>query len=106
MSREEFVGEPIFVDASSVDTGELAARAPGCPQRFTWRGRKYTVVRVLERSRQLKAHEKGYVRCHSFRVLTADGYEMVLRCDRRVRGNPWRLFTVKRPAADEGGSAR
>lgn len=98
MSKAEFIGEPITVDAGSIRPSTLGRGAPGCPSRFTWRGREYHVVKVLETSRQLRAHDSDetYVRSHSFRVVTAENLEMVLRCDRRVSGNPWRLFTVKR----------
>lgn len=77
----------------------LAQGAPTCPRRFRWRGKEYIVAEVVEQSRQLRAHDsrETYVRSHSFRVRTEDGWEMVLRCDRHIRGNPWRLFTVRAP---------
>ncbi len=102
MEREQFVGEPIAIDAGSVRPSALGRGAPGCPSRFTWRGRKYHVVKVLETSRQLRAHDsdQAYVRSHSLRVLTEENLEMVLRCYRGVRGNPWRLLTVKRAEGD------
>lgn len=65
--------------------------------RFTWRGQEYRVLRILETSRQLRAHDspETYVSSHSFRVLTDANMEMVLRCDRQVRGNPWRVHTIR-----------
>lgn len=97
MPRERFIGEAIVIDPSTVPAAPLAQGAPACPMRFTWRDREYRVVRVLETGRQLRAHDshETYVRSHSFRVLTDAEIEMVIRCDRRIRGNPWRLYTVK-----------
>lgn len=97
MKREQFVSEPIVVDTATISPAALARGAPGCPMRFTWRGREYRVVKVLDSSRQLRAHDSSetYVKSHSFRVLTDANLEMVLRCDRQVRGNPWRLYTIR-----------
>ena len=77
MPREEFVSEPIIVDSSSVPVAQLAQGAPSCPK-------------------QLRAYDsrETYVKSHSFRIRTDTNLEMVLRCDRQVRGNPWRVFTV------------
>lgn len=96
--RPEFICEPAYVDPGSVSPGALAGGAPACPMRFVWRGREYRVARVLETGRQLRAHDSDekYVRSHSFRVETECGLEIVLRCDRQVRGNPWRVYTVRR----------
>ncbi|NMB12604.1 MAG: hypothetical protein GX977_09995 [Firmicutes bacterium] len=95
--REEFVCEPIIIDSSSVSLLPLSRGAPGCPRRFTWRGQEHNVVAIVETTKQLRAHDskETYVRSHSFRVRTDTNLEMVLRCDRRVRGNPWRVFTVR-----------
>jgi len=95
-SRETFVGEPIIVDVASIPLAPLAGGAPSCPTRFAWRGRTYHVAKVLEASKVLRAHDspERYVKVHVFRVQTEEGLEMVIRCDRRVRGNPWRLYTV------------
>lgn len=103
MPREKFVSEPIEVDVQSIGPGDLSTGAPGCPMRFFWRGQEFRVATVLDKGKQLRAHDsrETYVKSHSFRVLTEDGYEMVLRCDRQVRGNPWRLFTLKAPQQKE-----
>jgi len=103
LARERFIGEPIQVDVASIPVAGLSTGAPMCPMRFFWRGKAYRVVQVLERSRQLRAHDgpERYVRSHSFRVRTEDGKIMVLRCDRQIRGNPWRLFTLAEPGEDE-----
>lgn len=103
MVREHFVGEPITVDAGSIRPSALGRGAPGCPSRFTWRGREHRVVKVLETSRQLRAHDsrETYVRSHSFRVLTDENLEVVLRCDRGASRNPWRILTVKWNEGDE-----
>lgn len=57
------------------------------------------MIKVLGKAKQLRAHDSSetYVRSHSFRVLTEEKLEMVLRCERNARGNLWRLFTVKYP---------
>ena len=98
MAREQFVCEPIIVDSSSVSVPGLATGAPTCPKRFYWRGQEHEVVAVAESTKQLRAHDspETYVKSHSFRVITDTNLEMVLRCDRQGRGNPWRGFTVKR----------
>lgn len=101
-ARLTFYSEPIIVDPASISTAALAQGAPGCPMRFVWRGKEYRVAKILDVSRQLRAHDspETYVRSHSFRVVTECGYEMILRCDRQVRGNPWRMFAAgKLPGA-------
>lgn len=97
-ARPQFVFEPAIVNPGSIPVAGLASGAPACPTRFTWRGREYRVARVLETGRQLRAHDSDetYVRSHSFRVVTECGYEIVLRCDRQIRGNPWRVYTVRK----------
>ena len=96
MPREEFVTEPIIVDSSSVPVAQLAQGAPSCPRRFTWRGQEHNVIAILATDKQLRAYDsrETYVKSHSFRIRTDTNLEMVLRCDRQVRGNPWRVFTV------------
>ncbi len=93
-----FYSEPVEVDSASVRPAALSRGAPACPMRFFWRGKEFRVARVLEEDRQLRAHDspEKYVHSHSFRVITTCGWEMVLRCDRQIRGNPWRLFTARR----------
>lgn len=98
--RARYIGEPIRVDVSSISVAALAAGAAACPMRFFWREREYRVVEVLERSRQLRAHDSSerYVKSHSFRVRTEDGSIIELRCDRHIRGNPWRIFSLIEPS--------
>lgn len=97
MPREIFVSEPILVDVASIPVSGLGGGAPTCPKRFVWRGATYHVARVLESSKVLRAHDSSetYVKAHAFRVLTEEGLEMVIRCDRQIRGNPWRLYTLR-----------
>lgn len=99
MARPEFIAEPITVDVGSMDTSGGMRGAPTCPRRFTWRGQTYHVAQVIDEDKQLRAHDSAekYVKSHSFRIRTTDGWEMVLRCDRQARGNAWRVFTVQRP---------
>ncbi len=95
--REEFVFEPIIIDSDSIPLAPLAQGAPSCPRRFTWRGQEHNVIAIMETTKQLRAHDsrETYVRSHSFRVRTDTNLEMVLRCDRQIRGNPWRICTVR-----------
>lgn len=97
MPKDTFISEPIQVDVSSISASNLGSGAPSCPMRFTWRGTTYHVAKVLESSKVLRAHDSSetYVKAHTFRVQTEEGVEMVIRCDRQIRGNPWRLFTVR-----------
>lgn len=96
--REIFVSEPIVVDVDAIPVSSLSGGAPSCPMRFVWRGTTYHVAKVIESSKVLRAHDgsETYVKAHAFRVLTEEGFEMVIRCDRRVRGKPWRLYTLRR----------
>ena len=97
IKREEFVSEPIIIDSSSVSLLPLSQGAPSCPTRFTWRGQEHHVTAIIETGKQLRAYDskETYVRSHSFRIRTDTNLEMVLRCDRQLRGNPWRVFTVR-----------
>jgi len=106
MPGETFVFEPIQVDVSSIPAAGLAKGAPACPMRFAWRGKVYRVAKVLETTKVLRAHDsdQAYVKAHAFRVLTDEGLEMVIRCDRQIRGNPWRLYTVRNREASSGNS--
>ncbi len=96
-TKDEFVSEPITINSISVSPRSRSQGAPSCPRRFTWRGQEHNVIAILETAKQLRAHDskETYVRSHSFRVRTDTNLEMVLRCDRQVRGNPWRVFTVR-----------
>ena len=97
-SHIEFVSEPIIIESGSVSPVDLSRGAPGCPSCFSWRGEIHNVIALLEEGKQLRAYDSSekYVKSHSFRVHTDTNWEMVLRCDRQVRGNPWRVFTVRR----------
>ncbi len=86
--------------------GELRASvtpgAPALPARFAWRGREYVVVEVLARWRETGPCRHGsgerYVCKHWFHVRTADGAEMKLYVERRLRAGrtrrSWRLYTA------------
>lgn len=95
--KGKFYSEPIVVDVDSIRAADLARGAASPPLRFWWRGKEFRVARVLETGRQLRAHDskETYVRSHSFKVQTTCGWEIVLRCDRQVRGNPWRVYTAR-----------
>src|SRR5690606_30156940 len=93
-----FYSEPVEDDSASVRPAALGRGAPACPMRFFWRGKEFRVARVLEQDRRLGARDsrENYVHSPSSRLLTTCGAQMVRRCDRQIRGNPWRLFTARR----------
>lgn len=55
----------------------MAAGEPDFPERFTWRGREYEVLKLREAwkstGRDLGGSRERYVRRHWFRVLVTDG---------------------------------
>lgn len=100
---DQFVSEAITVDVESMRVSTLASGAPCCPRRFSWRGQWYEVVEVLAvwkatQNEGGRASGETYVRSHRFRVLTAEGLEAVIYCDRQISKNKktgWWLYTVK-----------
>lgn len=99
---EKFVSEPITVDVNTMHGMAVAAGAPDCPRRFLWRDEWYDVTQVLQvwkhTSSEGRAMGETYVRSHRFRVLTAQGIEAVIYCDRqisRTKKSGWWIYTVR-----------
>jgi len=101
------IGEPIEPEPGSFDTRWMARGQPGVPGRFKWRGKDYTVARVVKTWRSLGPCESGadetYVRGHFYRVLTTTDEVMVLHCSRfwgrgreKVKGR-WTVCAVESP---------
>ncbi|MBI4582331.1 MAG: cytoplasmic protein [Planctomycetes bacterium] len=99
---DEFVSEPIEPRPGRFDAAAMARGEPGLPADFTWRGRPYTVGRLLAtwKTSGLDAGDL-YLRRHWYRIQTTTGEQMVLYCERhpRNRGKPkarWWLYTIRR----------
>jgi len=103
--HETFVGEPIEPKPGSFDAAMMARGGPGIPRAFTWRGREYQVLGVMD-SWQAKEPGHGmdreyeYVRRHYYRIKTTSGEIMTISFDRKPqsgRGKSrqrWRLFSI------------
>ena len=99
-----FLGEPIAPEPGSFDASMMARGGPGIPRAFTWRGRRYEVVGLIDAwtSRERgKGMDKGYtyVRKHFYRVKVASGEIMTLEFDRKPQGprgrQRWSLFAIE-----------
>ena len=86
---EQFVSEPIVPDAATYGASHMASGEPGLPERFSWRGEPYRIVRVIKRWRQTGPCRQGsserYVRKHWYEVLTDSGATMTLYFERQPR---------------------
>jgi len=73
-NREQFVSEPLVPVAGTGATSGMARGEPGLPQRFTWRGRDYRVLAVLQQWKSSGPCRSGggevYLRRHWYKVLT------------------------------------
>ena len=89
---EQFVSEPMAPARGSFDLGGMSRGEPGLPGRFTWRGASH-VVAVLQSTWKTSTADRGeqYLRRHWYRIVTADGRQMTLYCERQVR-------SARRPA--------
>lgn len=98
----EFIGEPIYPLDKSMRVSDMLQGRPGVPMRFRWRGGEYAVKQVIETWKTTGPCRSGspeqYVRAHWYRVVTEDGTEMTLYCDRQKRRGisriEWRLYTL------------
>jgi hypothetical protein len=100
---ETFVGEPIEPKPGSFDTGMMARGGPGLPRAFTWCGREYQVLGVMD-SWHTKERGHGmdreyhYVRRHYYRIKTTTGEIMTISFDRKPQGERgrqrWSLFSI------------
>ena len=101
---ETLISEPITPKPGSFDTSMMARGGPGIPRLFTWRGKSYEVLGLIDTwtSRQPgKGMDRGYtyIRKHYYRVKTTTGEIMTLQFDRRPQGSRgrerWSLFTIE-----------
>ena len=78
----------------------MARGEPGLPKAFTWRGRRFEVVRVIATWKSSTADRgEKYLRRHWFDVLAATGERLTLYCERQAhnRRRPkarWWLYTI------------
>ncbi len=101
-TKKTFVGDAITAEDSSFSTSSMARGGPGLPTVFSWKGRKFSVLEVLEQWKETGdcRHGSGerYVRKHWFRIRTDVGLEMSIYFERQRRssGGPrWRLYSVR-----------
>ncbi len=108
LTKESFVGGAIIPEEMSFSASTMATGAPGLPTGFLWKGRRFSVVELLEAWKESGPCRHGsgerYVRKHWFRVRTGEGLEMKLYFERQARssgGSRWRLYSVV--SGDEAG---
>jgi len=98
---EQFIGEAIKPNMTGARGNE--AGGPVMPAGFTWRGREFTVGRVLVIWKEAGPcrHNSGekYLRKHWYRIRTTDGREMKIYFQRQPRKGSsgedrWWLFTL------------
>jgi len=115
--RETFVGEGITPEDQSFTASAMATGKPGLPRTFSWKGRRFCVLEVLEEWKDTGdcRHGSGerYVRKHWFRIRTTDALEMKIYFERQGRssgGSRWRLYSMQSPvpagAASRASAAR
>ena len=101
---EEFVSEAISPSPGAFDASAMSRGEPGLPRIFAWRGKAYTVGRVVSGWKST-GRDRGetYLRRHWYAVETTDGSRMTLYCERQAKPgrNPkgrWWLYSVARGA--------
>ncbi len=101
-TKESFVGEAIIPEDISFCRSPMATGKPGLPRTFSWKGRRYSVVEVLEEWKESGECRHGsgerYVRKHWFRVRTTEDLEMKIYFERQKRssgGSRWRLYSMR-----------
>ena len=104
--NETFIGEAITPEDASFSVAQMATGRPGLPREFSWQGRRFAVLEVLEEWKECGncRHGSGerYVRKHWFRVRTTEHLEMRIYFERQGRssgGSRWRLYNIRRPEA-------
>jgi phosphoribosylglycinamide formyltransferase-1 len=113
--KETFIGEAITPEDMSFSVSPMAAGKPGLPRTFSWKGRRFSVLQVLEEWKEAGdcRHGSGerYVRKHWFRVRTTEELEMKIYFERQGRssgGSRWRLYSMRNTepcaAADDGSA--
>jgi hypothetical protein len=102
--KETFIGEAITPVDLSFSVSSMAMGKPGLPRKFSWKGRSFSVIEVLEEWKETGACRHGsgerYVRKHWFRVRTTDDLEMRIYFERQGRssgGSRWRLYSIRSP---------
>ena len=102
--QREFVCEPLLPVRGSGDAAMAARGEPGLPHQFTWRRRRYRLVRLIEAwktsSRCRSGADEMYLRRHWYRVLVDPPAELVVYCDRQAkdRRHPkarWWVFAAR-----------
>jgi hypothetical protein len=100
--KETFVGEAITPEDMSFSVFAMAMGKPGLPRTFSWKGRRFSILEVLEEWKESGdcRHGSGerYVRKHWFRVRTTGDLEMRIYFERKGRssgGSRWRLHSMR-----------
>jgi len=100
--KEPFVGEGIAPEDMSFSVSAMAMGKPGLPRTFSWRGRRFSVLEILEEWKESGdcRHGSGerYLRKHWYRVRTTDNLEMKIYFERQARssgGSRWRLYSIR-----------
>jgi hypothetical protein len=97
---ETFVSEAVVPQVGSFDAAAMSRGEPGLPRVFTWRGRRFEVVRVLS-TWKTSTRERGelYLRRHWFEALVATGERVTLYCERQTKNRKapkarWWLYKI------------
>jgi len=100
---ETFIGEPIEPKPGSFDSAMMARGGPGIPRAFSWRGREYQVLGLIESWHTKQPghgmdREYDYMRKHFYRIKTTSGEVMTIAFDRKPQGERgrqrWSLFSI------------
>ncbi len=107
-TAETLISEQIIPVPGSFDSTATSRGEPALPLRFTWRGREFEVVEVLERAKGYGPCPSGeiYLRRHYYTVRTDDGRVMKIYFERQARTpgdlNRWWLYTLQTPGGGRG----
>jgi hypothetical protein len=100
--KEIFIGEALTPEDMSFSVSPMAMGTPGLPQKFSWKGRRFSLIEVLEEWKESGPCRHGsgerYVRKHWFRVRTTEDLEMKIYFERQARsrgGSRWRLYSIR-----------
>lgn len=99
--EETFIGEAIQPEDMSFSLSPMAMGKPGLPGKFSWKGRSFSVIAVLEEWKEAGDCHHGsgerYVRKHWFRIRATEDLEMKIYFERQRRssgGSRWRLYSL------------
>lgn len=107
-SNERLISEQVIPVAGSFNVEAMASGSPGFPMAFSWRGKEYRVIALLESWKNLRPCRSGsdeqYVNKHFFKIETASGEIMTLyRTRSGSKKDAWTLFTIKnKPQINQG----